>query len=88
MLDSLNQIGGTGFAIDFDTLKKFGWGATCLQEDLEFTCKVVLNGGKIGWAHDAKIYDEKPLGFKLLGFKEEDGCKGLQMLHQDISLAL
>ena len=59
-----NQIGGTGFAIDFDTLKEYGWGATCLTEDLEFTCKVVLNGGKIGWAHDAKIYDEKPLGLK------------------------
>lgn len=59
-----NQIGGTGFAIDFNTLKEFGWGATCLTEDLEFTCKVVLNGGKIGWAHDAKIYDEKPLGLK------------------------
>lgn len=59
-----NQIGGTGFAIEFDTLKKLGWGATCLTEDLEFTCKIVLNGGKIGWAHDAKIYDEKPLKLK------------------------
>lgn len=59
-----NQIGGTGFAIDFETLKELGWGATCLTEDLEFTCKIVLNGGKIGWAHDAKIYDEKPLGLK------------------------
>lgn len=59
-----NQIGGTGFAIDFATLKELGWGATCLTEDLEFTCKIVLNGGKIGWAHDAKIYDEKPLGLK------------------------
>ena len=59
-----NQIGGTGFAIDFDTLKELGWGATCLTEDLEFTCKIILNGGKIGWAHDAKIYDEKPLELK------------------------
>ena len=59
-----NQIGGTGFAIDFDTLKELGWGATCLTEDLEFTCKIVLNDGKIGWAHDAKIYDEKPLELK------------------------
>src|SRR5471030_2887513 len=56
-----NQIGGTGFAIETDTLKKLGWGATCLTEDLEFTCKLVLNGEKVGWAHDAIIYDEKPL---------------------------
>jgi cellulose synthase/poly-beta-1,6-N-acetylglucosamine synthase-like glycosyltransferase len=59
-----NQIGGTGFAIATETLKKLGWGATCLTEDLEFTCKLVLNGEKVGWAHDAKIYDEKPLKLK------------------------
>lgn len=56
-----NQIGGTGFAIETNTLKQLGWGATCLTEDLEFTCKLVLNGEKVGWAHDAIIYDEKPL---------------------------
>lgn len=55
------QLGGTGFCIDTDILKRFGWGATCLTEDLEFTCKLVLNGYKVGWAHDAIIYDEKPL---------------------------
>lgn len=59
-----NQIGGTGFAIETSTLKKLGWGATCLTEDLEFTCKLVLNGEKVGWAHDAIIYDEKPLTLK------------------------
>lgn len=56
-----NQLGGTGFCIDTETLKELGWGATCLTEDLEFTCKLVLNGHKVGWAHDAIIYDEKPL---------------------------
>lgn len=59
-----NQLGGTGFAIDMEILKELGWGATCLTEDLEFTCKLVLNGYKVGWAHDAKIYDEKPLTLK------------------------
>lgn len=56
-----NQIGGTGFAIDTNILRNFGWGATCLTEDLEFSCKLILNGEKVGWAHDAIIYDEKPL---------------------------
>ena len=55
------QLGGTGFCIDTEILKKLGWGATCLTEDLEFTCKLVLHGYKVGWAHDAIIYDEKPL---------------------------
>ncbi|MEG2338279.1 MAG: glycosyltransferase family 2 protein [Clostridium sp.] len=59
-----NQIGGTGFCIDTDTLKELGWGATCLTEDLEFTCKLVLNGHRVGWAHDAVIYDEKPITLK------------------------
>lgn len=56
-----NQLGGTGFCIKTETLKELGWGATCLTEDLEFTCKLVINGRKVGWAHDAVIYDEKPL---------------------------
>ncbi|WP_446899425.1 glycosyltransferase family 2 protein [Clostridium sp. LBM24168] len=55
------QLGGTGFCIETNILKKLGWGATCLTEDLEFTCKFILNGYKVGWAHDAIVYDEKPL---------------------------
>ncbi len=58
------QLGGTGFCIDIDTLRSLGWGATCLTEDLEFTCKLVSKGEKVGWAHDAVIYDEKPLTLK------------------------
>ncbi|KPU45339.1 beta-monoglucosyldiacylglycerol synthase [Oxobacter pfennigii] len=59
-----SQIGGTGFCVDVELLKQLGWGATCLTEDLEFSCKLILNGEKIGWAHDAVIYDEKPLTLK------------------------
>lgn len=59
-----NQIGGTGFCMDSQSLKELGWGATCLTEDLEFTCKLVLNGHKVGWAHNARVYDEKPLTLK------------------------
>lgn len=57
------QLGGTGFALSTEILKKLGWGATCLTEDLEFSCKLVLNNKKIGVADDALIYDEKPLEF-------------------------
>lgn len=59
-----NQIGGTGFCMDTEILKRLGWGATCLTEDLEFTCKLVLHGYKVGWAHNAIVYDEKPLTLK------------------------
>lgn len=57
-------LGGTGMMIATDTLQQIGWGATCLTEDLEFTIKVALRGMKVYWAHDAVIYDEKPLTMK------------------------
>ena len=59
-----NQIGGTGFCMGTDILRKLGWGATCLTEDLEFTCKLVLNNYKVGWCHNAIVYDERPLSLK------------------------
>lgn len=59
-----NQLGGTGFAIKTSIIKKFGFGVTCLAEDLELTCKLILNNQKVGWCHDAVIYDEKPLTLK------------------------
>ncbi len=52
---------GTGFSIDTSVLREIGWGATCLTEDLEFTMKLVLNDMKVAWAHNAIVYDEKPI---------------------------
>jgi cellulose synthase/poly-beta-1,6-N-acetylglucosamine synthase-like glycosyltransferase len=63
-LNLCNQIGGTGFIVSTEILKKIGWSATCLTEDLEFTCKLVLNNYKVAWAHKAIVYDEKPLSLK------------------------
>ncbi len=57
------QLCGTGFAVSTEVLKDIGWGATCLAEDMEFTMKLTLNNIKVGWAHDAIVYDEKPLTF-------------------------
>ncbi len=54
-------IGGTGFVVATEVLKEIGWGATCLTEDLEFTIKLILQGKKAYWAHEAIVYDEKPL---------------------------
>jgi cellulose synthase/poly-beta-1,6-N-acetylglucosamine synthase-like glycosyltransferase len=56
-------LGGTGMCIATDILQKFGWGATCLTEDMEFTMKVLLKGIPTTWCHDAIVYDEKPLTF-------------------------
>ncbi|MDD4493904.1 MAG: glycosyltransferase family 2 protein [Eubacteriales bacterium] len=55
---------GTGFCVDMDLLKEVGWGTTSLTEDLEFTMKLALNNYKVVWAHNAVVYDEKPLTLK------------------------
>jgi len=36
-----NALGGTGLCLDYELLKEYGWGATCLTEDLEFTMKLL-----------------------------------------------
>ena len=56
-------LGGTGMCITLDVLKKHGWRATCLVEDMEFTMKSLTEGIKTTWAHDAIVYDEKPITF-------------------------
>lgn len=58
-----NALGGTGVCLEYNLLKEYGWGATCLTEDLEFTMKLLNNGIKTSWAHEAKVYDEKPVYF-------------------------
>ena len=35
-------LGGTGMCISTDILRRYGWGATCLTEDMEFTMKAIL----------------------------------------------
>ncbi len=57
-------LGGTWMVITTDVLKKNGWGATCLTEDMEFTMKSLCDGIKTTWAHDAIVWDEKPLTFE------------------------
>lgn len=56
-----SALGGTGMCIKTDLLKRIGWGTESLTEDLEFQIKALLNGVPVCWAHDAVIFDEKPL---------------------------
>lgn len=59
------QLGGTGMCITTNILKTIGWGAESLTEDLEFTAKyVMLTGKPVGWSHEARILDEKPIELK------------------------
>ena len=57
-------LNGTGFMVRFDVVKPQGWDTVTLTEDIEFSLINIAKGRKLGWATDAKVYDEQPLGFK------------------------
>lgn len=57
-------INGTGFMVKFDVIKPTGWDTKTLTEDIEFSLKRIIAGKKLGWATDAIVYDEQPVGFK------------------------
>lgn len=57
-------INGTGFMVRFDVIKPEGWNTKTLTEDIEFSLKRIIKGKKLGWATDAIVYDEQPVGFK------------------------
>lgn len=71
-----NTLAGTGMCISYDTLKKLGWGAHSLTEDLEFTMRALENGIKTSWAHDAVVYDEKPLRFMQSCYQRKRWAQG------------
>ena len=56
-------LGGTGMCISAVAMAKVGWTPDTLTEDLEFSAKALLAGLRTHWAHEAVVYDEKPLGF-------------------------
>ena len=57
-------INGTGFMVKFDVIKPEGWNTKTLTEDIEFSLKRIISGKRLGWATDAIVYDEQPVGFK------------------------
>lgn len=58
-------INGTGFMVSMSVLKEMnGWHSKTITEDIEMSLLSIARGYKIGWAKDAIVYDEQPLGFK------------------------
>ena len=57
-------LNGTGFMVKYDLIKEEGWNTKTLTEDIEFSLINIAKGRALGWATDAKVYDEQPLGFK------------------------
>ncbi|MGC8777563.1 MAG: glycosyltransferase family 2 protein [Candidatus Caldatribacteriaceae bacterium] len=57
-------LGGTGLVIRTSCIQRLGWNLKSLTEDLEFSTKLVLEGGKVHWNEWAITYDEKPLLYR------------------------
>ena len=55
-----STIGGTGFALNTDYIKKFGWNPKTYTEDFELQVELALSNKKTLWNHFAIVYDEKP----------------------------
>jgi len=58
-------IGGTGFAMSTAYLyKRGGWTTVSLTEDLEIEVEATLEGRRILWNHNTRVYDEKPTSLR------------------------
>ena len=58
------MVNGTGFGFSREVLRKCGqWEFFTLTEDIEFSVWCAANGIKIGYCHDAVLYDEQPITF-------------------------
>lgn len=57
-------LNGTGFMVKYDLIKQEGWNTKTLTEDIEYSLINISKGRALGWATDAIVYDEQPLGFK------------------------
>lgn len=57
-------VSGTGFGFSRTVLEQAGgWKFFTLTEDLEFSAWCAIHGIKIGYCHDAVLYDEQPVTF-------------------------
>lgn len=70
-------VSGTGFMFSREVVKKYdGWKFHLLTEDIEFSTRYALDGGKIGYAADAMLYDEQPTTFKKAWTQRTRWAKG------------
>ena len=64
LLNTSCAISGTGFLFNKEIAKKLnGWNYYLLTEDIEFTVDHVIREHKIGYCHNAVLFDEQPNTF-------------------------
>ena len=66
MLGTSCAISGTGFLVSAEIIRRQGgWKHHLLTEDIEFSVDNAIQGEKIGYCHDAMVYDEQPDTFRM-----------------------
>jgi cellulose synthase/poly-beta-1,6-N-acetylglucosamine synthase-like glycosyltransferase len=55
---------GNGMCFSKEVMGRFGWNATSIVEDVEYAVTLRLNGTKVSFAPEAKIFAEIPRTFK------------------------
>lgn len=64
-IGSCCSVNGTGFGFTRSLYERLGgWNFFTLTEDIEFNNWCATHGVKIGYCHDAIVYDEQPLTFR------------------------
>lgn len=54
-------INGTGFMVTSDYIRRYGYDVHTVTEDVELTVQSVINGERVAWVPQAKVYDEQPV---------------------------
>ncbi len=55
---------GNGMCFSKEVVSRFGWGATSIVEDMEYAVMLHLNGIKVTFAPEARVFAEIPSTFK------------------------
>lgn len=71
-------ISGTGFLVDGGIIRRNGgWKHFLLTEDIEFTADCILHGDRIGYCHQAELFDEQPETFRQSFRQRKRWAKGM-----------
>lgn len=77
ILGTSAAISGTGFLVDSSIIaRNGGWKHFLLTEDIEFTADCAIHHEKIGYCHQAELFDEQPETFRQSWRQRKRWAKG------------
>ncbi|MBQ9097932.1 MAG: glycosyltransferase family 2 protein [Clostridia bacterium] len=83
MLKTSGAISGTGFLIDSAIVERNdGWKYFLLTEDIEFSSDAVLHGERVGYCHEAELFDEQPETFRQSWRQRSRWAKGFFQVYR------